>query len=592
MDQILPRFSRNFLVAGLLLTAGILSANPVLAAPAGEGRVKFTKASPNSAYGEYLVGKYAVSRGDTMVAAESLISAAKADPLNESLREKAFIAALLSGDIDYAVSARPTNSESPRYIQALGDLVVAVDYIKANKPAKAGEALDEMLALQSQNRTGSLLRPWVYALDGKWDQALSGAPQSRDRLLSLFGALDQAVLSEIRGKTDEAEALYKELYQPGAVGVFFGPSYGAFLERRGRKDEALKIYQDIAAMSPDVLTEQSIIRIQSGSSDKPPLPSLKQGIADTLFMSATLYLTEQQVEMALTSLRLSLYLNPDQDRAKILLGQIHGKMRDFNSAQKVWADIEPNSPFYREARMRLAWSLNDHNQKDQAFEILANLSKVDPQNLDLTVQMADILRAQSKYQSGLDLIRDRVKTYGDSDFTWQAWFMQAVLYDQLGQWDMAESAVKKAKALAPDRPEVLNFLGYGWIERNMHVKDGMELVRKALEADPKSGAMMDSLGWGYYRLGEYDQALDWIEQAILLEPSDPEVNEHLGDVYRALGRGDEARYQWQRVLTLEGASEKQLASVKQKLGDTEVKAKSTVASVDAPAPAKVVTSKP
>jgi tetratricopeptide (TPR) repeat protein len=103
---------------------------------------------------------------------------------------------------------------------------------------------------------------------------------------------------------------------------------------------------------------------------------------------------------------------------------------------------------------------------------------------------------------------------------------------------------------------------------------------------------MDSLGWGYYRLGEYDQALDWIEQAILLEPSDPEVNEHLGDVYRALGRGDEARYQWQRVLTLEGASEKQLASVKQKLGDTEVKAKSTVASVDAPAPAKVVTTKP
>jgi Flp pilus assembly protein TadD len=66
--------------------------------------------------------------------------------------------------------------------------------------------------------------------------------------------------------------------------------------------------------------------------------------------------------------------------------------------------------------------------------------------------------------------------------------------------------------------------------------------------------MIDSLGWGYYRLGDYNTAVEKLEQAVAIEAGDPDVNDHLGDAYWRVGRQTEARYQWNRVLTLEPAA--------------------------------------
>jgi tetratricopeptide (TPR) repeat protein len=112
----------------------------------------------------------------------------------------------------------------------------------------------------------------------------------------------------------------------------------------------------------------------------------------------------------------------------------------------------------------------------------------------------------------------------------------------------------------------------------------MDLVRSALNITPKSGAVIDSLGWGYYKLGDYEQALSFIEQAVQLEPADPEINEHLGDVYKALGRNVEAGYEWGRVLTLK-TSDKQAAEVRRKIDENAA----AIRIASAPAPVKAET---
>ena len=78
----------------------------------------------------------------------------------------------------------------------------------------------------------------------------------------------------------------------------------------------------------------------------------------------------------------------------------------------------------------------------------------------------------------------------------------------------------------------------------------MAMVQKAVGVNPRSGAMVDSLGWAYYRLGDYAKATEKLEQAVELDAGDPEINDHLGDAYWRVGRKDEALFQWQRVLTL------------------------------------------
>ena len=90
------------------------------------------------------------------------------------------------------------------------------------------------------------------------------------------------------------------------------------------------------------------------------------------------------------------------------------------------------------------------------------------------------------------------------------------------------------------------------------------MVQKAVQLNPQSGAMVDSLGWAYYRLGDFKSAVAKLEQAVVLEPADPDVNDHLGDAYWRVGRKTEAQYQWSRVLTLE-PSAKLKASAEEKL---------------------------
>ena len=121
---------------------------------------------------------------------------------------------------------------------------------------------------------------------------------------------------------------------------------------------------------------------------------------------------------------------------------------------------------------------------------------------------------------------------------------------EAGDAEKAEADLQAALKLDPDEPELLNFQGYFWIDRGEHLKDAVAMVQKAVDAEPQSGEMVDSLGWGYYKLGDFPKAVSQLESAVALEPAIPEVNDHLGDAYWRVGRKTEATFQWRRALSL------------------------------------------
>jgi Flp pilus assembly protein TadD len=98
---------------------------------------------------------------------------------------------------------------------------------------------------------------------------------------------------------------------------------------------------------------------------------------------------------------------------------------------------------------------------------------------------------------------------------------------------------------------VLNYLGYSWIDQGMHLARATEMIEKAVKLRPNDGAIVDSLGWALYRVGDYEGAVKQLERAVELLPHDPTINDHLGDAYWRVGRRHEARFQWQRALSLE-----------------------------------------
>src|SRR5690606_31180276 len=102
----------------------------------------------------------------------------------------------------------------------------------------------------------------------------------------------------------------------------------------------------------------------------------------------------------------------------------------------------------------------------------------------------------------------------------------------------------------PDNAEVLNYLGYMWVDSGQRVHQGAEMIARAVAADPESGHIQDSLGWAQYRQGHYEAAVETLELAVSLEPANAVINDHLGDAYWRVGRRREAEFQWSRALTL------------------------------------------
>ena len=557
-----------------LMSVGVM-ANPAVA----DHKVMATAAADlgaeRSPYANFLVGRFAMAQGDVGTASSALQAASANDPDNAALREKAFLLSIIGGHIAEAramCDQIPDTAATSDTTRLMTRLVTAVAAIKEGKNGQALKASDVLAKLNTHERGSALLRPYILALNGQWKAAFDEKGDAalntddHDRLLVYLLKSERARLYEIKGDAKSADAIYKALYQPGAASFIFGPDYAEFLERQGNKDEAKAVWQTIATQSNDITALNSLKRLDAADYKAPALPDLKQSAAQALNLSATVSFGERDTELALAEVRLSLYLDGTSERERIFLGQIEQTLKDSQAADYAWASIPPDSPFYNEATLRRVWNLRTQDKLSDASALIDQALKGDPNAIGLVTEKADVLHAQNRDTEALGVLQGRIDRAGSADFNWQTLLLQAIIYDSLDRWDDAEVSIKKAQALNGARPEIQNFLGYGWINRGTHIEDGMALVRLALKSNPKSGAIMDSLGWGYYKLGEYDQALGFIEQAVQLDPSDAEVNEHLGDVYKAMGRSTEAGYEWNRVLSLK-ITDKQAAEVRRKISE-------------------------
>ncbi len=113
-----------------------------------------------------------------------------------------------------------------------------------------------------------------------------------------------------------------------------------------------------------------------------------------------------------------------------------------------------------------------------------------------------------------------------------------------------EPDFQKAIELDPEQGAVLNYLGYSWLDQNMHIPEAFDLIKKAVKLRPNDGYIIDSLGWAYYMQKDYETAVKHLDKAVELRPEDPTLNDHLGDVYWRLGRKLEAKFQWTQALSL------------------------------------------
>ncbi len=229
-----------------------------------------------------------------------------------------------------------------------------------------------------------------------------------------------------------------------------------------------------------------------------------------------------------------------------MVGDLMQSGGDAEAARAAYSHPKPGSVEYAAAQAKLAWTYQAADDKETALK-LARAAAASGDS-DARVTLADLLRADELYPEAAQVLSGLIAESKTPD--WRLLYSRGVAYERMNRWPEGQADLQAALAARPDEPELLNYLGYSWIDRGEHLKDALAMVQKAVAADPRSGAMVDSLGWAYYRMGDYKQAVEKLEQAVELEAGDPEINNHLGDAYWKVGRRDEAQFQWRRVLTL------------------------------------------
>jgi tetratricopeptide (TPR) repeat protein len=213
--------------------------------------------------------------------------------------------------------------------------------------------------------------------------------------------------------------------------------------------------------------------------------------------------------------------------------------------------------------VRLAQNFDSMGNRPEALRQLGNIVAANPTDLDAITVFAELLRVDKQYDKAAEIYTkaiDLQKVTRPS--AWVLYYERGIAYERSGKWDQAQPDFLKALDLNPDQPQVLNYLGYTWVDKGENLDQALEMIQKAVKATPNDGFIVDSLGWAFFKLGRMDDAVSTLEQAVQLKPNDPQINDHLGDAYWKVGRRLEAHFQWNVAASLDPDATLKAALVK------------------------------
>lgn len=525
--------------AAAALLALLTSGSAVLAAQSAEDQ---------SLSGNYLAGRTATGQHDDDLASGYFKRALQIDSNNPVLVERVFLLNLADGDMagaeDFAQRVLASNSQ-----HRMARFVVGLRDMRLHRYGEARHNFAIASYTPVGELTGALLSAWTYAGEGE----LSPALKQLDRLdanesFANFKTLNAALLADYLGNPVRAEAAYAKAHQQAGTSLRVVQAYGNFLARTGRFDEAVKVYQAFLAGDDNPLVKAALADAQAHKKPAPFIANAQAGAGEALFAMASAMTDDQNVEVGLLYTRLTLAMIADKPVAYTLLGDIYENLKLPEKAVKAYEQVAQTSPLRINADMEIAVNLQRLEMKDAARAKLEAIVARDPKNYNALVTLGnlhrnneDFAKASAVYDQAIALLNPPQKE------NWRVFYYDGIAYERQNQWDKAEKQFRRALELSPDEAMVLNYLGYSLVDKKLNLQEALGMIKKAVDLKPNDGYIVDSLGWAYYQLGDFDQALTNCERAVDLLPADPIIGEHLGDVYWKVGRRLEAKFQWQHA---------------------------------------------
>jgi Flp pilus assembly protein TadD len=520
--------------------------------------------------GSYLAARQANLDRDPDAAAIYYRAALKSDQRNPELLELTFYSLLAYGEINEAVRLAERLVQLDRNNRN-AHLVLGVRSLKQKQWKDARAHFTQAMHGPVNDLTGTLLSAW--SAFGAND--VKGAVDAIDKLsgpewYGIFKDMHAGLMFDLANNKKEAGKRLEHAYKLDGTALRIMQSHAGFLSRNGARDEAVKIYEDYDKQLPRYpLTVEALALLKRDIALPRLVETAQAGAAEALYgLGAALGRREEEMSLAnrgLAYLQLALYLEPGHALAQLSLADLYEAMKKPELAIKIYERVPASSPLKRNAEIQLALDLDALERTDEAKKHLEKLVASRPDDMEAIIALANIQRERKQYEGcaesygkAVDLVAQPAKT------NWTTYYFRGICFERAKQWAKAELDFKKALELFPDQPHVLNYLGYSWIDQGVHLDEGMSMIKRSVEQRPDDGYIVDSLGWAYYRLGNYEEAVKNLERAVELKPVDPTINDHLGDVYWKVDRMLEAKFQWSHARDLKPEDD-ELVKIEQKL---------------------------
>ncbi len=495
--------------------------------------------------GSYMAGQQALKDLRTDEAARYMAAAAQADWDNPLLVERAFIAQAADGQIAEAAKTARRLLELETGNE-LAQMISATEALKERRYAAAEQQFAEISVETFSGVTAAILRAWaLIGLDRK-DEADALLQEIGATGLDDFLIFHRALMAEAAGETKSAIRLAGQAFENEPNVARVTQVYASMLANAGQFDEAADV---IAQFESQGLTHPLVTEVkQAVEEERRPgifTANVQIGAAEMFHGLGVALARDGSPDIALVFLRLGLYLDPKADVIAVAVGEVLDRVGQAEAANRIYESIPNDSPMKPAAVVRFAHNLDVLGDREEALRRLGNIVATRPDDLDAVFTYAELLRFDEQYEKAAEAYTKALElTGGNRNGDWAIYYTRGMSYERAKQWPKAEADFKRALELNPGQPEVLNYLGYSWIDMDMNLEPALDMIEQAVEARPQDGYIIDSLGWAFYKLGRIEDAVKTLEQAVTLLPNDPELNDHLGDAYWQAGRRLEAKFQW------------------------------------------------
>jgi tetratricopeptide (TPR) repeat protein len=495
---------------------------------------QIVKIEPNNVDDHLLLGRLYRLNNDLQKSENELKIAVKLDPDSEEAVTTLALLYTDEGDSAHALqvlSSVPDTGRSAKLYAALG-----ATYEQRKDYKSAIDAYKHAIQLDRDNLDAIRGLAENLLNNGQIDAALDQYKVIADA--NPEDAQTYLRISEIyrrQGKYDQAlESLKKaQAMVPDALEVPY--NIAVVYQAEARYDEAEKILQDLLKKTEKPESSYS----QSDRNNR--------GIfIERLGM---VYRDQENYQAAVDTFRKMIPLGDDNARTGYQdVIDTYREAKQWPQATAAAKEALQKLPNDRDLRMVLDAQLADTGDPEKPLADVRSMLKGTPEDREVYVRLAIMYTRLKRWSDAEEALNKAEQLSTKSDDKEYIHFLRGSTYEREKKFDEAESEFKKVLVANPQSAVTLNYLGYMNADRGIQLEESVNYIKQAVSLEPTNGAYLDSLGWAYFKLGKYDLAEETLTKASLRMGSDPTVQDHLGDLYQKTGRLKLAAAHWERAV--------------------------------------------